>query len=278
MDLKVGGQPVYAYAGGRPFDPALPGIVFLHGALQDHSCWQLPARYFAYHGWAVLAPDLPGHGRSAPPPLPSVAAMAEWVAALMTKAELLRASLVGHSMGALVALEAARRYPGRVTSIALLGAAAPMPVAPALRTAAREAEAAAMSMINLWSHSERGRLGGNRLPGVWMFGANRRLMERAAPGVLAIDLAACNAYEDPAGAEAGVSCPALVLTGSRDQMTPLRAARALAASLPGARLEVLAGCGHALMAEAPDEVLDSLRAFLADRRPSPADADFRSRQ
>jgi len=56
---------VYAYTGGRPFDAALPCVVFIHGALNDHSVWTLAARWFAHHGHSVLAIDLPGHGRSA---------------------------------------------------------------------------------------------------------------------------------------------------------------------------------------------------------------------
>ena len=59
----------YAYSGGKAFDTALPCVVFVHGALNDHSVWTLAARWFAHHGWAVLAPDLPGHSRSAGAPL-----------------------------------------------------------------------------------------------------------------------------------------------------------------------------------------------------------------
>ena len=80
MQLKVDGRQVYAATGGRTFDAAKPLIVFLHGAGMDHTVWQLPARSFAWHGYSVLAPDLPGHGRSEGPALSSVAAMAAWVA------------------------------------------------------------------------------------------------------------------------------------------------------------------------------------------------------
>jgi pimeloyl-ACP methyl ester carboxylesterase len=56
--------------------------------------------------------------------------------------------------------------------------------------------------------------------------------------------------------------PTLVVAGKRDQMTPLKAGRAVAAEIPGARLVVL-DCGHALMGEAPRETLAALREFLA---------------
>ena len=65
MQLIVDGKDTFVATGGRDFDPSLPTIVFLHGAGFDHSVWMLLARSFAHHGFGVLAPDLPGHGRSA---------------------------------------------------------------------------------------------------------------------------------------------------------------------------------------------------------------------
>ena len=111
MKLTVQGREAYAYTGGKPFDPALPCVVFIHGAMCDHSVWTLLARWFAHHGHGVLAPDLPGHMRSAGPALASVEAMADWLLALLDEAGVARAALVGHSMGSLVALAAAARAP-----------------------------------------------------------------------------------------------------------------------------------------------------------------------
>jgi len=114
MRLRVNGSEIFAATGGRDFDPALPAMVFLHGAGFDHTVWALLARAFAYHGFGVLAPDFPGHGRSAGAPLSSIAALADWTAALIEAAGLRSASLVGHSMGSLVALETAARQPAKV--------------------------------------------------------------------------------------------------------------------------------------------------------------------
>ena len=68
MHLKVHGRQVYAATGGRPFEPAEPVVVFIHGAGCDHTSWQLQSRWFAWHGHAVLAPDLPGY-RATPRPV-----------------------------------------------------------------------------------------------------------------------------------------------------------------------------------------------------------------
>ena len=105
MQLKVNGLDVFAGTGGKAFDPAQPAVVLLHGAGMDHTAWALHDRWFAHHGFSVLAPDMPGHGRSAGSPLITIAEMADWTAALIAAAGAGKARLVGHSMGSLVALK-----------------------------------------------------------------------------------------------------------------------------------------------------------------------------
>jgi pimeloyl-ACP methyl ester carboxylesterase len=250
---------IHAATGGRDFDPALPAVVFLHGAGLDHTVWALLARWFAHRGCGVLAPDLPGHGRSAGEPLASIAAMADWTAALIAAAGASKATLIGHSMGALIALATAARHPGRVTALGLIGPAAAIPVARDLLAAAQANDHAAIDMVDIWGHGFRAGLGGSLAPGLWMLGGGMRLLERARPGVLFTDLAACNAYGDGLAAAARVTAPTVLVLGERDLMTPARAGRELAAALPNARAVVLAGAGHMLMSERPDEVLAALR-------------------
>ena len=79
MELTVNNTKAYAYTGGKPFNPELPAVVFIHGAENDHSVWGLQSRWFAHHGFSVLAVDLPGRGRSDGPLLPSVEAQAGWI-------------------------------------------------------------------------------------------------------------------------------------------------------------------------------------------------------
>jgi pimeloyl-ACP methyl ester carboxylesterase len=262
MRFAVGGREVYAYTGARPLDHGLPTVLFVHGAGNDHSVWALQSRYFAHHGWNALAVDLPGHGRSGGNALPSVETIADWLAALLDAAGVREAALVGHSLGSLVALECAAKYPDRVAKAALLGPAAPMPVADALLDAARRNDHIACELITGWSYSARRQLGGNRMPGMWLTGNAMRLLERTRPGVLHADLLACHAYATGIEAAAKVRCPALVVLGERDVMAPPRNANALVAALPGKSVVTLPECGHALMAEEPDAVLDALRAFL----------------
>ena len=262
MELVVDDRYVHAATGGKDFDPGGPAVVFIHGSAADRTVWALQARYFAHRARAVLAVDLPGHGRSEGPPLGSIGEIAGWTLGLLDAAGVDSAALVGHSMGSLAALEAAALAPERISALALLGICLPMPVNPELLAAAKADEHVALDLVNAWSHSRAAHLGGHRAPGLWMMGEAIRLLEKAADGVLYHDLAACNAYGDGYAAAARVRCPTLLLLGENDLMTPAQGARELAQAIPGARTVVLEGCGHMLMAERPDEVLDSLRELL----------------
>jgi pimeloyl-ACP methyl ester carboxylesterase len=259
MQLTINGHETFVATGGRPFDPALPAIVFLHGAGFDHSTWALHSRWFAHHGFGVLAPDLPGHGRSAGAALPTIAAMADWTAAMLDAAGAPRARLVGHSMGSLIALETAARHPDKVTALALIGTAATMTVGPDLLKAAEANDHAAVDMVSIWGLGFHAELGGSLAPGLWMHGGAQAVLEKCRPGVLFSDLSACNAYQDALAAGARVAAPTTLILGERDMMTPARAGKALAAAVPNARTIVLPGAGHMMMAEQPDALLAALQ-------------------
>jgi len=266
MLFDIDGHPAYCYTGGKPFDAALPTVVFIHGAEHDHSVWILQTRYFAHHGYGVLALDLPAHGRSGGTALLSVEAMAAWLLRVLDAAGVQHASLVGHSMGSLIALETQAQAPARITRLALLGSAYPMKVSDALLAAAANDEPAAIDMVNIWSHSSIAQKPSSPGPGFSVMGGNRRLMEyvsqHSPEQVFHIDFTACNAYANGAVAAQTVTCPTLILSGQRDMMTPPKAATALAKMIPHAQSALLPNCGHALMAEQPDAVLDRLIGFM----------------
>ena len=258
MKHEVDGHDAFAYTGGRPFVAGSPSIVFVHGGGLDHSVWILQSRYFAHHGYNVLALDLPGHGRSGGAPLPSIAAMAHWCARFLDAAGVERAAAVGHSMGSLVALEFAARHPERAWLAALIGISTPMPVTERLLDAARNDEQAAFDMVNIWGHDLSAQIGGNQAPGMWMTGGAIRLLERSHPGVLFNDLDACNRYTQGPESAARVQCHTHLLLGERDIMASPVNVRELRAALASLRVTVLPRCGHMLMAERPGEVLDAL--------------------
>ena len=259
MQLSVNGVETFVATGGRAFDSSLPAIVLLHGAGFDHTTWALHSRWFAHHGYGVLAPDLPGHGRSSGAPLQAIADMADWTAALLDAAGVAKAWLVGHSMGSLVALETAARHPAKVAALGLIGTAATMTVGPDLLKAAEANDHSAVDMVSIWGLGFQAGLGGSLAPGLWMHSGAQRILEQCRPGVLFNDLNACNAYRNALAAAAQVGVPATFILGERDMMTPAKAGKALASALPNSRTVVISGAGHMMMVERPDELLAALQ-------------------
>jgi pimeloyl-ACP methyl ester carboxylesterase len=258
METTIKGNRTFLFTFGRDFDAAKPTILFVHGAGMDHSIWTLQARYFAHHNANAVAVDLPGHGRSEGALLTSIEAMADWLPSVLSELGVERAKLVGHSMGALICLEAARRHPTIVDGVALLGVAPAMPVHPALLEAAEANRPLAAELVTSWGHGPAGHLGGNQAPGGWLMGHALKLLEKAPAGVLHNDLAACNAYQGGEDAAAAIQCPALIVAGDQDRMTPAKQAAKLASAMPEADLVTIKGSGHLMMVEKPDATLDAL--------------------
>lgn len=268
MELHVNGHRCYAYTGGKALDPTLPCVVFVHGALHDHSVWTLLARWCAHHGHGVLALDQPGHGRSEGPLLDSVQGLGSWVLAVLNTVAIPinQVRLVGHSMGSLIALEAAAQATDSPARLVMLGTGYPMKVSPALLNAARDTPAVGMDMVNQFSFSTTAAKPSFPGPGNWLHGSNRQLMGRmqaqgADHGNLFLhDFSLCNAYDGAWHAAERVVCPVDLVVGEADQMTPPHATAELAQRLR-ATVHRVPG-GHAMMQEQPDAVLQALRQAL----------------
>lgn len=260
MELTVDGLNVHAATGGRPFDPTLPAIIFLHGAGMDRTVWSLQSRYFAHRGHAVLVPDLVGHGQSEGEAKNSIGDWADWVSQLIAATGAASVILVGHSMGSLIALETARRYPQQVGGLILLGVAPRMPVHPDLLAAAQANDRKAASLISDWAFGPTGHIGGARIPGLYLVWGGERLLEQAHPDSLFRDLTACNAHEVETD---GVTCPTLLILGEKDRMTPAKAGLKLSQMMDAAEAIVIPDSGHMMMLEKPDETLAAMKQFAS---------------
>ena len=284
MYLNVLGNPTYCYTGGKAFDSASnaakPTVVFIHGVLNDHSVWILQTRYLANHGFNVLAVDLPGHCKSAGinrdvEPCKTVEAAADFILALLDAAGLKTATLVGHSFGSLIALEAAARATSkgtcRITHLALVGTAFPMPVSAALLDASLNAPLKAIDMVNIFSHSTLAPPPSSLGPGTWLYGSAKALMRRVQASNTAFNLfhtgfTACNDYKNGLASVSIASAAMLFIVGKSDQMTPPKSAQALINEAKSAEKSVKVvslEAGHQLMSESPDGVLMGLKDFLA---------------
>jgi pimeloyl-ACP methyl ester carboxylesterase len=263
MKLIVNEKTAYAYTANRPFDAAKPSVIFIHGAANDHSVWQMQARAFAYHGFNAFALDLPGHGLSEGEACSSIEDYAKWVVNFMDTANLASTFVVGHSMGALISLCVAHQYPARVSKLALIGACMPMPVSDALLDAAANRPNDAFDMLNIWGHAASTRLHGSPQPGVSLHGSYKRLLERSQPGVLHNDLSACGKFSLPEAQLKMITQSTLIIAGDKDLMTPLKAANLLASQLSNAKISLIEDVGHSMMGEAPAVVTGLLRGHFA---------------
>ena len=266
MEFIVNGGKTYCYTGGKPFEAAKPTVVFIHGVLNDHSVWGLQTRWFANHGFNVLAPDLPGHGRSEGEPPASVEAGAKFVLDLLDAAGVKSAALVGHSFGSLIAAETAGSQAQRVTHLAMIGTASPMKVSPALLDASLNHPMKAIDMVNIFSHSMLAPPPSALGPGTWLYGNSKALMKRVLASnprvnVFHTGFKACDGYRGGEAAMANVTCPVLFILGKDDMMTMPRMAQPLIDKAARGNV-VLLKCGHQHMAEAPDGVLFALRDFI----------------
>ncbi|MFK8080339.1 MAG: alpha/beta fold hydrolase [Granulosicoccus sp.] len=268
MNVAVDGVQIYVGRGGMPWKAGQRTLVLQHGAGMDRTVWVLLARYFARHGFNVVAADLPGHGASKGEPLESIEAQAQYLWLLLdtlqSDHDLPDGQVIigGHSMGSLIALEAASQQAGRVEQLVLFGAGYPMPVGAPLLDAAAANSQSAVDMIAIFSHSFGSQLGHNPMAGISVQNMAMALLERAAPGVLYTDLKACNEY---AGGESAAELvkdkPCTIIAGRNDRMTPVKTGQHLAA-LVNAQLSIIDNCGHMMMSEQPEATLQAVRGCL----------------
>jgi pimeloyl-ACP methyl ester carboxylesterase len=264
MIRQIDGEAIQISSWQREPGPDVPAVLWLHGAGMDRTVWTLAARDPGLRDFASLAVDLPGHGRSAGCARGSIADYACFVASLLDVLGLAQVALVGHSMGALIVLEMLARCPERLRALVLAGAAARMPVNPALLQAAADDLPKAARMIATFAVAPAGRRAARETPGVRLGGTGVALLENSRPGVLAADLQACDRAKPPVRPAA---MPCLVVSGGKDRMTPAGRGAELALAL-GACSVRIEEAGHMAMLEQPQAFAGTVVPFLRDDQAS----------
>ncbi len=258
MYLEVRGEKTYAATGGRDFDSSLPTVMFVHGSGLDHRSWALQTRWFAYNGYSVLAPDLPGHSLSEGEALTSIEDMGAWLADFIDASGADKVHAVGHSQGFLDVLELALRAPQKLKSITGIGTAGAIPVNPALIEAAKKSAGAAAEMLLMWGFGPDAQYGISAVPGMQPIAIGRQIMAR---NPLHADLVACAEYKNGSAAAKAIDVPAQMILARKDRLTPMKAGLAFAEEL-GARVTVIERYGHMLPIEAPRQTLQKLRELI----------------
>ncbi len=258
MYIDVRGHQSYAATGGKEFDPSLPTVMFVHGSGLDHRSWALQTRWFAYNGYSVLAPDLPGHSLSQGEPLETIEDMGAWLADFIRASGAESVHAVGHSQGFLDVLELALRAPELLKSITGIGTAGAIPVNPALIDAARNNAGDAAEMLLMWGFGPDAQYGISAVPGMQPIAIGRQIM---ASNPLYQDLVACSNYQNGSHAAEAIDLPAQMILARKDRLTPVKAGQAFAGELD-ARVSVIERYGHMLPIEAPRQTLQKLRELI----------------
>ncbi len=258
MDIFVNNAPVYVATGGKDFDASLPTVLFLHGSGGDHRTWALQTRWFAYHGFSVLAPDLPGHSLSGGAAFTRIEDSADWLSEFLGKAGVTAAHVVGHSQGFLSALAFAQHHQDRILSLTAIGTAATIPVNQALIDTAKDSSAKAAHMMCNWGFGPDAHMGSSSVPGMQPIAISRAIMSR---NPLAADLQACADFTAGDAIAASLTIPRHCILATADKMTSLKAGLALAKSM-NVTPTIIPDSGHMLPLEAPKQTLIALRDFI----------------
>ena len=234
-----------------------PTVLMLHGIGSSGTAWGAQMERLG-RGFHCIAPDLPGYGESPAAAGAGLDAIVDTVIALLQGQP---AHVIGVSFGGLLALALARREPGLVRSLVLADATlgrASLPDAERARWLAHR-EGLAHELATR-SH-ERAREIAGRHASPEAIDAIAEHMRRARPeGYLAV--ARAIAQTDASTWLPQIAAPALIVCGEDDQVTGAAMSNTLAHGLPDARLEVIAGAGHAPHIEQPDRFAALVREFL----------------
>jgi pimeloyl-ACP methyl ester carboxylesterase len=229
-----------------------PPLICIHGAGGTHQHWGYQLRGLSDIA-RVYTLDLPGHGRSAPPGRDTIAGYVKVVLAIMDRLDIRGALLIGHSMGGAIALQAALDAPERVLGLGLIGAGGRMRVAPAILDGLSGDRLATINTIVEYAYAPD---------------APERIRRQAAaayalcdPTVYRGDYLACDAF-DVLSRLGEIGCPAAVVCGTADRMTPPKYAEALRDRIRGSTLTLIASAGHMAPIERPAEVTAALRELI----------------
>ena len=256
-------MPVYLIAGETVFAArhrssradTVP-LVLLHGAGGSHLHWGAAVRTLPEAD--VCALDLPGHGRSPGRGRANVAEYASLVVRFLDALGLDRAILAGHSMGGAIAQGAALDFPARIAGLVLVGTGSRLRVLPKILEGTLTDYAATVQLICQSAYSENAPAELTR--------RGQQQMMRVAAQVVHDDFAACNAF-DATDRLGEIRCPALVLCGTEDRLTPPKYSTLLAERIPAAQLVLIEGAGHMVMIEKERQVAEAMSAWLTQLWP-----------
>lgn len=235
------------YYADHRYDTATP-LLLLHGAGGTHLDWSIQLRKMN-----SIVPDLPGHGKSAPPGRSTIADYAADMIALLDTLHLDSAIVCGQSMGGAIAMTMALEYPDRVQRLILIGTGAKLAVQPAIldRIVTAPSEVGTLLKTLLW--------GKNTPEAIRQRGYE--LFMKLDPQIIYNDYVACNQF-DVRSRLSAITQPALVIGATDDQLAPFRFSEYLAENIPNTTLIQIENAGHMMVLEAPSAVAEAINGWL----------------
>jgi pimeloyl-ACP methyl ester carboxylesterase len=225
--------------------------VLIHGAGGSRLDW--PPGLRRLPDATVYTFDLPGHGRSGGEGRDAIEEYAADVVAFLDALGIEQAIIAGHSMGGDVALTLALDFPEWVAGLVLIATGARLRVAPAILDQLPDNFEEALGTITRFAWSPE-------TPPALVESGQERLRETGSD-VLLGDLTACDRF-DVMERLGEIDIPTLVVSGSADQLAPVKYAHYLAEHIAGAQIAIVEGAGHMVMLERPVGVADAVHGFL----------------
>ena len=256
MKITIQNKSVYASDAGQGIENSKDTMVFLHGSGLSHIVWSLTEQFFSYKNFNVLSIDLPGHGNSEGPCLDSIEKIADWLEKVFKELKLYNIILVGHSQGCLEALEYSFKYKERLKKIVFVGGSYRMPVNKDLIDLASDGDSDAVKLMMKWGYEGSKKfIGGN--PVEKIIQSPRDISE-----ILAVDLIACNNYQNGLDAAKDISCPVMFIFGELDKMVNSESAKKFANLVKNSTTHMIIGSGHMIMIEKAFEMREKIFEFL----------------
>jgi 3-oxoadipate enol-lactonase len=231
----------------------IPPVVLIHGMGGNHLCWPSEVRRLKHY--TILGLDLPGHGKSEGFARQSVEEYANDIIVFLETLGIYRTILVGHSMGAAIALKTAVLIPERVTGMVLAAGGAYLGGNLDLYQQLINPH----TLHNAFKLLEENLFG--RSVSADLIEKSCAMMRQTRPGVWRGDALACSKF-DIRGRLPRLEIPTWVVIGNQDRLIPLSSASFLSANLPGARVDIFSEVGHMLMLETPQKFAEGLNTFL----------------
>ena len=240
-------------------DKEKPTILLMHGSGLSHIVWSFHEQFYSTQGFNILSVDLPGHGNSEGPSLKSIEEISDWIKSLMTKLNIEKIIIIGHSQGALVGIDFAARYPKFILSLVLVAGSYKMPVNQDLIHYAEAGDEKAILLMMKWGYEgSKAFIGGN--PVKKIINSSREIRE-----ILAVDLNACNNYKDGKESLKKISCPTLCIFGDLDKMVPLEVGNKMASMINKSETKIINNCGHMIIFEKAFEMRKLVKEFLTKK-------------